>query len=48
MLRARCPAMMSDRYLAPDIEVAAAMVADGSVAAVLRELPERPALWIAT
>ena len=46
-LRARCPAMMSDRYLAPDIEAAAVMVADGSIAAALHAVPQRPALWIA-
>jgi histidine ammonia-lyase len=46
-LRSRCPAMMEDRYLAPDIELAASLVADGSVAAALRGVPERPPLWIA-
>jgi histidine ammonia-lyase len=46
LLRARCPPMMHDRYLAPDIETAAAMVADGSISAALRRLPERPALWV--
>ncbi len=45
-LRARCPAMMRDRYLAPDIETAAAMITDGTIAAALRALPQRPALWI--
>ncbi|MCC7455508.1 MAG: histidine ammonia-lyase [Nitrospira sp.] len=45
-LRQRCPAAMHDRYLAPDIEAAAAMVAEGSIAAVLRALPHRPALWV--
>ncbi|MFO1265783.1 MAG: histidine ammonia-lyase [Rubrivivax sp.] len=44
-LRARCPAMMQDRYLAPDIEAAAAMVADGTIAAALRAVPKRPPLW---
>ncbi|MBE2243488.1 MAG: histidine ammonia-lyase [Burkholderiaceae bacterium] len=46
LLRARCPSMASDRYLAPDIERAAAIVADGSLARLLRELPALPALWI--
>ena len=46
LLRARCPAMASDRYLAPDIEHATALVADGSLARILRELPALPALWI--
>ncbi|MCL4696098.1 MAG: histidine ammonia-lyase [Burkholderiaceae bacterium] len=52
-LRARCPAMMHDRYLAPDIEAASAMVADGTLAQVLRSLrslrgPQPlPQLWVA-
>jgi histidine ammonia-lyase len=49
-LRARCPAMMQDRYLAPDIEAASAMVADGTLARILRSLREPgrlPQLWIA-
>ena len=45
LLRARCPAMPSDRYLAPDIEAATALVQDGSLARVLRTLPGLPALW---
>ena len=45
LLRAQCPAMMQDRYLAPDIEAATALVRDGSVAQVLRSLPDLPALW---
>jgi histidine ammonia-lyase len=46
-LRARCPAMMQDRYLAPDIEAAGAMVASGSLSNVLRTLGPLPALWVA-
>ena len=46
LLRARCPAMMQDRYLAPDIEAASALVADGSLARILRTLPALPTLWI--
>ncbi len=46
MLRAQCPAMPGDRYLAPDIERAAILVADGSLARVLRKLSALPALWI--
>ena len=38
-LRAHVPALKEDRYLAPDIETAAALVADGSLAAGL-DLPE--------
>lgn len=45
LLRERCPAMMQDRYLAPDIEAAAARVADASLARILRALPGAPPLW---
>jgi histidine ammonia-lyase len=45
LLRGRCPAMMQDRYLAPDIEAAGALVADGSLARILRTLPDLPTLW---
>ena len=41
-----CPAMTQDRYLAPDIEAATALVRDGSLARILRNLPGLPALWI--
>ncbi|MBT9486258.1 MAG: histidine ammonia-lyase [Rubrivivax sp.] len=46
LLREHCPAMMQDRYLAPDIEAASALVADGSLARILRTLPALPTLWI--
>ena len=45
LLRERCPPMPTDRYLAPDIESATALVQDGSLARVLRTLPALPALW---
>ena len=45
LLRQQCPVMMQDRYLAPDINAATAMVRDGSLARILRSLPELPALW---
>ena len=45
LLRLQCPAMPTDRYLAPDIEHATALVQGGSLARVLRTLPELPALW---
>ncbi|MDP3224563.1 MAG: histidine ammonia-lyase [Rubrivivax sp.] len=45
-LRALCPAMMQDRYLAPDIEAASALVRGGELARILRTLPALPALWI--
>ena len=46
LLRALCPAMMQDRYLAPDIEAASALVRGGELARILRTLPGLPALWI--
>ena len=46
LLRAQCPAMMQDRYLAPDIEAASALVRGGELARILRTLPGLPALWI--
>jgi histidine ammonia-lyase len=46
LLRERCPPMAQDRYLSPDIEHAATIVADGSLARLLRTLPQLPALWI--
>jgi histidine ammonia-lyase len=45
LLRQRCPAMPTDRYLAPDIEQATGLVRDGSLARVLRTLPKLPVLW---
>jgi histidine ammonia-lyase len=47
LLRGRCASMMQDRHLAPDIEAATAMVADGSVAGLLHALPGLPALRVA-
>jgi len=44
-LRQRCPAMMQDRYLAPDIEAASALVREGALAHNLRSLEGLPALW---
>jgi histidine ammonia-lyase len=46
LLRASCPAMMQDRYLAPDIEAATALVQGGALGAVFRKLPGLPALWV--
>ena len=45
LLRSHCPAMMEDRYLAPDIAAASAMVRDGRLASVLRTLDALPPLW---
>jgi histidine ammonia-lyase len=46
MVRKQCATLSEDRYLAPDIERATALVTDGSLARVLRSLPALPALWI--
>jgi histidine ammonia-lyase len=46
LLRERVPPMAQDRYLAPDIEAATALVRDGSLARMLRTLHGLPALWI--
>ena len=45
LLRGVVPAMATDRYLAPDIETATALIADGSLARILQTLPDLPALW---
>ena len=45
LLRSRSAAMFEDRFLAPEIETATAMVRDGSLARILRSLPDLPALW---
>ena len=47
LLRERCPAMMEDRYIAPDIETATALVTGGALSRVFRTLPGLPALWVA-
>jgi histidine ammonia-lyase len=46
LVRERCPSLVRDRYLAPDIERATALVTGGALAKVLRALPDLPALWI--
>ena len=45
LLRSRSPALTGDRYLAPDIAEATALVSDGALARILRKLPGLPALW---
>jgi len=45
LLRAHCPSIASDRYLAPDLERATELVTSGALARILRELPALPALW---
>ncbi|HUL65654.1 MAG TPA: histidine ammonia-lyase [Burkholderiaceae bacterium] len=46
LVREHCPSIAVDRYLAPDIERATALVSSGALARILRELPALPALWI--
>jgi len=46
LLREACPAMNEDRFLAPDIEAATALVRGGSLSTVFRAVPKLPALWI--
>jgi histidine ammonia-lyase len=45
LLRSACPAMDSDRYLAPDIERATELVTHGALSRVFRTLSGLPALW---
>ncbi len=47
LLRKACPAMASDRYLAPDIASACTLVRGGALSTVLRALPDMPGLWVA-
>ena len=47
LLREHSAAIPEDRYLAPEIEAATALVRDGSLARILRTLPDLPALWVA-
>jgi histidine ammonia-lyase len=46
LVRKQCPPLKVDRHLAPEIECAARLVADGSLARILRTLPALPTLWI--
>ncbi len=46
LLRGQCPSMMQDRYLAPDIDAASALVRGGALARILRTLPGLPNLWV--
>jgi histidine ammonia-lyase len=45
LLRAVCPAMDSDRHLAPDIQRATELVTHGALSRVFRTLSGLPALW---
>ena len=46
LLRQQVPKMVQDRYLAPDIAHASALVQSGALARILRKLHDVPALWI--
>ncbi len=46
LLRAQCSSVDTDRYLAPDIERAAAIVKRGELIPLLRALPALPELWV--
>ena len=46
LLRTHIPKMKQDRYLAPDIAHATALVESGALTKILRTLPALPALWI--
>jgi len=46
LLRQKVPKMVQDRYLAPDIAHASALVQSGALARILRKLHDVPALWI--
>jgi histidine ammonia-lyase len=47
LLRAEVPSIEVDRYLAPDIERATALVTGGALSAVFRALPaDMPRLWV--
>jgi histidine ammonia-lyase len=46
VLRERTPAMTQDRFLAPDIEHATALVRNGSLSRIFRTLSDLPKLWI--
>ena len=45
LLRERVPRFLVDRYIAPDIERAAALVRAGALARAFRAIPGLPALW---
>ncbi|MEO5685755.1 MAG: histidine ammonia-lyase [Burkholderiaceae bacterium] len=45
LLRAQCASMPTDRYLAPDIERATALVSEGALSSVFRNLDGLPLLW---
>lgn len=46
ILRAQVPALMRDRYLAPDLAAATALVHAGALSRMFRSLPALAALWV--
>lgn len=46
LLRQHCAPMMTDRYLAPDMETAATLVRSGALSGLFRALPGLPPLWV--
>ncbi len=48
VLREQTPAMTQDRFLAPDIERATALVRNGSLSRIFRTLTDLPKLWTPT
>ncbi|MBN8489123.1 MAG: histidine ammonia-lyase [Burkholderiales bacterium] len=46
LLRAEVPAMPVDRYLAPDIDAATALVRRGALSELFKAMPGLPALWV--
>jgi histidine ammonia-lyase len=46
LLRQQVPALSQDRYLAPDIAHAAAMVRTGALSPIFRSLHDLPPLWL--
>jgi histidine ammonia-lyase len=46
LLRQHCAPMLTDHYLAPDIEKASTLVREGALSAIFRALPSLPHLWV--
>ena len=46
LLRQQVSAMAQDRFLAPDMEHATALVRNGSLSRIFRTLPSLPKLWV--
>jgi len=46
ILRAQVPALMRDRYRAPDLAAGTALVHAGALSRMFRSLPALAALWV--